>query len=92
MKRFIITASLLPFVFASSGTMAKPKSQCNMLQDKAQCEALTVASVALCQWIDMSQSYTANGQRKSYCRTSGKSITKEQFEAMQTARQAGSSN
>lgn len=97
MAKFIlqIVGGLRPFVLASAfsllalhGTNAKPKSQCNVLQDKAQCEALKMGDVSLCSWIDMSASYTVSGQRKSYCRMSGKSLTKEQFEALTAARTA----
>lgn len=99
-KKFITTLEfgLRPFVLSSAlillavPAVAKPKSQCNQLADKAQCEALQVANVNLCQWIDMSASYTANGPRKSYCRMSGKSITKEQWEALQAARTASTQN
>lgn len=95
MAKFIITlmGGLRPFALASvfsllalHGSQAKPKSECNLLQSKAQCEALKMGEVQLCSWIDMSTSYTVSGQRKSYCRVSGKSLTKEQFESLQAAR------
>jgi hypothetical protein len=94
MAKFLISivGGLRPFVLASAFSLlalhpgnAKPKSQCNVLTDKTQCEALKGGEINLCQWIDMSNSYTVNGPRKSYCRLSGKSITKEQYEALKTA-------
>lgn len=97
MAKFIIsiTGGLRPFALALPFSLlalhaatAKPKSMCNQLQEKPQCEALKVGDVSLCQWIDMSNSYTASGQRKSYCRMSSKSLTKEQFETLQAARTA----
>ncbi len=97
MAKFIVSiiGGLRPFALASvcsllalHAAQAKPKSQCNVLQDKAQCEALKMGDVSLCSWIDMSASYTVSGQRKSYCRMSGKSLTKEQFESLQAARTA----
>jgi hypothetical protein len=87
-KSLVVALFIGPFVassFASAPLSAKPKSQCNVLTQQAECEALKVADINLCQWI-APQTYTANGQRKAYCRMSGKSITKEQFESLQQAR------
>lgn len=87
-KSLVVALFIGPFVassFAWAPLSAKPKSQCNVLTQQAECEALKVADINLCQWI-APQSFTVNGQRKAYCRMSGKSITKDQFEAMQQAR------
>lgn len=99
MAKFIteFKLSFRPFVLSSALLLlatplaAKPKSQCNLLASEAECVALQVANVSLCQWV-APQSFTVNGQRKAYCRTSGKSITREQFEALQAARTASTSN
>lgn len=99
MAKFIIDlkASFRPFAYASAFSLlavqvasAQPKSECNQLPDQAQCQALKSGDVSLCKWIDRSASYTVTGPRKSYCRTSTATITKEAFERMQAAR-AGSS-
>lgn len=87
-RPFVLSSALL---LLATPVSAKPKSQCNQLGSEAECVALQVANVQLCQWI-APQSYTVNGQRKAYCRMSSKSITKEQFEALQAARTASSTN
>jgi hypothetical protein len=86
-KSLVVALFIGPFVassFASAPLSAKPKSQCNVLTEQSSCESLKAGPVSLCQWI-APQTYTVNGQRKAYCRMSGRSITKEQFEALQAA-------
>jgi hypothetical protein len=102
MARFLISVvgSLRPFASASllsllmlpaGGSLsAKPKSQCALLGTKEACVALVKSHINLCQWVDMSGSFTVNGVRKSYCRGSSKTITREQFEALQAVRDGSS--
>jgi len=100
MAKFFVRCgfSLIPFAFTSSlilcgqSALAKPKSACAQLtpQGKVVCEAVktdlgALGSVQQCQWIDMSQSFSASGMgqpRKSYCRNSAASITPQQAEEL----------
>lgn len=91
-RPFVCSSALIAATLLGSGSLsAKPKSPCAQQLNQESCAALKAGTFGLCQWVDMSGSYTVNGQRKSYCRTSGKSLSKEQFEALQAAQQAGSS-
>lgn len=83
--RFVL--ALVVMLVSAIGGNAQAASPCKGLAQDV-CTSATVDGIPLCRW--QGEYYTTTGIRGNFCTTSGKKLTKEQYEKMMTERSTAS--